>query len=276
MEPINTYILQTNSVRSVDANVNRFSSIFKKLKQPDLLVLPEVFAIRGNDDDYRQAAENIGTGKISQWCSEIARHYNCWLLAGSIIERADKKIYNTAVLFDRYGKIKATYRKMHLFEAHLEDGRVIKESDVFFRGIKPVLKTVENWKCGFSICYDVRFPELYRLYAFKGAQILFVPANFTQRTGKDHWEVLIKARAIENQAFVVAANQCGKNEATGVASYGHSIIVGPWGDVLAEADGENEMLIQAVLKPSLLLGVRARIPCLKHSISTIAIKAKKC
>lgn len=122
---------------------------------------------------------------------------------------------------------------------------------------------IDGWPCGLSICYDVRFPELYRLYAKRGASVLMIPSNFTQNTGKYHWETLVKARAIENQCFVVAPNQCGTNASTGVASYGHSLIVGPWGDVLAEG-GAEEGVMSATLDKEELARVRERIPALKH------------
>jgi nitrilase len=114
-----------------------------------------------------------------------------------------------------------------------------------------------------SVCYDLRFPELYRLYTERGARLLFVPSNFTQRTGRDHWEVLCRARAIENQCFVVAPNQCGANPATGIASHGHSVVVGPWGEVLCEA-GDDETVLTARLDIGALEATRRRVPALDH------------
>jgi nitrilase len=269
MMPLKVCVLQVSAGEAVSSNLARFSKLFRKTKKSDLVVLPEVFAIRTCDDEYKKNAECLNKGTVSLWCARMAREHNCWLLAGSILERSGKQIYNTSILFDRRGKMRSIYRKMHLFEAHLEDGRIIKEADIFSRGKTPVVYKMEGWSCGFSICYDVRFPELYRHYARSRVSLIFIPANFTQRTGKDHWDILVKARAIENQTFVIAANQCGKNERTGVASYGHSMIVGPWGEVLAEADGESEMLIKAELDPALLNDVRKRVPCLKHAVAKI-------
>lgn len=122
---------------------------------------------------------------------------------------------------------------------------------------------IEGWRCGLSICYDLRFPELYRGYAALGAHLLLIPANFTQRTGRDHWEVLVRARAIENQCFVVAPNQCGANPSSGVVSHGHSLAVGPWGEVLAAARDE-ETALHCVLDPAELWRTRQRVPALDH------------
>jgi predicted amidohydrolase len=124
---------------------------------------------------------------------------------------------------------------------------------------------IEGWRAGLSICYDLRFPELFRHYSAHNAAILFVPANFTRRTGKDHWSVLLRARAIENQCFVIAPNQCGVNRAIGVASYGHSMAIGPWGETLCEA-GRTEKVMLVELDPALLVSTRKRIPALRHRV----------
>jgi len=195
----------------------------------------------------------------------LARGKNAWVLAGSLLERDGQRVYNTSVLFDRQGAIRASYRKIHLFEARLEDGRLIREADAYDPGSQPVAASIDGWKAGLAMCYDLRFPELFRLYAAEGAQILFVPSNFTQRTGRDHWEILVRARAIENQAFVVAPDQCGTNPVTGVPSHGHSLVVGPWGEVLAEA-GDQETVITARLDVDELRKIRNRVPALTHRV----------
>jgi predicted amidohydrolase len=201
--------------------------------------------------------------ETTRWLAAAAAVRRCWLLAGSILERRRGRIYNTSLVFDRSGALRARYRKIHLFEARLDDGRVIRERSVYEAGSRPVMLMLEGWRCGLSICYDLRFPELYRLYADRGAHLLFAPANFTQRTGRDHWDVLVRARAIENQCFVVAPGQCGANPATGVASYGHSLVVGPWGEVLARA-GDRETCLAVTLDPDRLRETRRRIPVLRH------------
>jgi nitrilase len=246
----------------VPANLAALDALLAGAGSADLIVLPEVFAARGNDSDLRRAAEPLD-GLQAAWLKETARRHNAWVLGGSILEKADSCIHNTAVLVDREGRLSATYRKLHLFEARLENGKIVREQDVYEPGEHPVMADIDGWSCGLSICYDVRFPELYRLYVKRGATLLLIPANFTQNTGKYHWETLVRARAIENQCFVVAPNQCGTNAATGVASYGHSLIVGPWGDVLAEG-GTEAGLFTATLNRAELTQVRGRVPALKH------------
>lgn len=246
----------------VAANLKALDALLAGVDSADLIVLPEVFAARGGDRELKRAAEPLD-GLQGDWLRETALRHRAWVLGGSLLEKADGRIHNTAVLVDRDGRRVATYRKLHLFEARLECGRLVREQDVYEPGEQPVMAEIEGWSCGLSICYDVRFPELYRLYSKRGASLLLIPANFTQNTGKYHWETLVRARAIENQCFVVAPNQCGTNPVTGVASYGHSLMVGPWGEVLAEA-GSEPGLFSAVLDHGELERVRARVPALKH------------
>lgn len=256
-------ILQTEAGGEPEVNLSGIERRIARLGKGDLIVLPEVFAGRGDEDDYARWAEAI-PGPTTERLGVLARTRGEWLLAGSIVESAEKgKPYNTSVLFDRHGRIRAVYRKMHLFEARLENGAIIRESDAFAPGSSPVLAEIDGWRCGLAICYDLRFPELFRHYSHRGAHILFVPSNFTQRTGKDHWEVLLRARAIENQCYVVAANQCGTNPATDVASYGHSMAIDPWGTVLASAAG-RESVVTATLDPLAMKDIRAQIPALRH------------
>ncbi|MHC4200562.1 MAG: carbon-nitrogen hydrolase family protein [Planctomycetota bacterium] len=255
-------VVQNSAGRNAAANLDRIEHMLAGVGGVDLVALPEVFALRGSDTDLREGAEAVG-GRLTDWLAERARRAGAWVLGGSIIERDGEQVYNTSVLIGRDGRVASTYRKMHLFEAHLEDGKVVRERDVYAGGREPVLADVEGWRCGMSVCYDLRFPELYRLYSERGAQVLFAPSNFTQRTGRDHWEVLVRARAIENQCFVVAANQCGANPATGIASPGHSPVGGPWGEVLCEA-GDDETVLTARLEMSVIEATRHRVPALDH------------
>ena len=264
MKTIRVAIVQTSSGRNVEHNLRRLSELTDGIRRLDLIALPEVFAIRGADMDYRRTAQPLD-GPIAREMADLARKKRAWVLAGSLIEKSGRQLFNTSVLFNRRGRIAAAYRKIHLFEAHLEDGKHIRESDSYQAGKTPVTADIEGWRAGLSVCYDVRFPELFRNYARRGAHILFIPSNFTQRTGKDHWEVLVRARAIENQCFVVAPNQCGINEAIGVASYGHSMVVGPWGEVLGHA-GAKEHVFTVELDPRLLQKTRRRIPALRHRV----------
>jgi len=228
----------------------------------DLLALPEVLTVRGGHDDYVRAAEPVD-GPTVERLAGIAASRAAWVLAGSIVESAGDTRYNTCVLIDREGNVAATYRKIHLFEVHLPDGLTVREQDDYSAGSDPVMTNIEGWDAGLSICYDLRFPELYRQYSAAGAAVLFVPANFTQRTGEDHWEVLLRARAIENQCFVVAPGQCGANPVTRIESYGNSMVVDPWGRVLCRA-GSEPGILTTELAPEALEQTRARVPALLH------------
>ncbi|MDD5484365.1 MAG: carbon-nitrogen hydrolase family protein [Kiritimatiellae bacterium] len=261
-KPLKVAVVQNNAGNSIKCNLDRLGELIARIRVCDLIALPEVFALRGADRDYRAHAQSL-RGNLVQWLGGIAQSRRCWIMAGSIMEKAGDKIYNTLLLLNRRGKIAARYRKIHLFEAHLGNGRSVRESDVYSAGKRPVMADIEGWQCGLSICYDLRFPELFRHYAAAGAHLFFVPANFTRKTGRDHWETLLRARAIENQVFVVAPDQCGKNQATGLASYGNSMIVGPWGEIVCRA-GEKETVLTAVLDPENLRQTRRRVPVLCH------------
>ena len=260
--PLKLVLFQNSAGVKVERNLLRIEQRLRRVPSCDLIALPEVFAIRGNDVDYRAMAERL-PGPITNRLMALAKRRRAWILAGSVIEHCRNKIYNTSVLINRQGRIVARYRKIHLFEANLDNGQVVRESDIYAAGDKPVMAEVEGWPCGLAICYDLRFPELFRHYSRHGATLFFVPSNFTQKTGKDHWETLVRARAIENQAFVVAPNQCGVNPRTGIASHGHSLVVGPWGDVLAVA-GDKETILTVTLHQEALRRTRARIPVLRH------------
>ena len=260
--PLRVTLVQNNAGGNLAANVDRVDALLKPSPATDLIVLPEVFAFRGSDAEYRHIADPI-PGHLTGRLALLAERHQAWLLAGSIIERNLKQVFNTSVLFNPHGHVMAIYRKIHLFEAALEDGRVIRECDIYEHGNTPMTHTIAGWICAFSICYDLRFPELYRHYAAHGAHLMLVPSNFTQRTGKDHWEILIRARAIENQCFVVAPDQCGANPVTGVVSYGHSMAVGPWGEVLAIA-GDEETVLHVTLDPASMAATRTRVPALRH------------
>ena len=255
-------IVQLSAGDEKRGNLAKVDALIARFPDADLIALPEVFGIRGNDADYRAAAEPV-PGPTIERLAGAAKARRAWVLAGSVIEKAGNAVYNTSVLLDREGRVRATYRKMHLFEATLDTGEVIREADTYTAGSEPVTAEMEGWRCGLSICYDLRFPELYRHYAAQAAHVLFVPSNFTLRTGRDHWEVLVRARAIENQCFVIAPNHCGTNPRTGIASYGHSMAVDPWGEVLGAA-GDEEGVVTVTLDPDRLEKVRRRIPVLEH------------
>ncbi len=199
---------------------------------------------------------------------ELAAKRGIWLLAGSIAERApDGRIFNTATLLSPQGVIAASYRKLHLFDVEIPDGARYRESESVAPGdALPPTVDVLGIKVGLSICYDLRFPELYRTLADAGADLICVPAAFTAYTGRAHWEVLLRARAVENQAFVYAPAQVGR---IGPASenrnaWGHACIVDPWGEVLADAGGSEEGIALARIDPARLAQVRRDLPALRH------------
>jgi predicted amidohydrolase len=231
-----------------------------------LVALPENFHIRGSEEHNQlklEAAEAI-PGVLSDQLASIARRLSIYLLAGSFGERAGQpdKIYNTSLLFDHNGSIIAKYRKIHLFDVTIGDHVVTKESSRVKAGDTVVTADTEFGRVGLSVCYDVRFPELYRSHALMGAIISFVPANFTLYTGKDHWETLLRARAIENSMYILAPAQIGRVP-SGHQTYGRSMVVDPWGTVIACAP-DNEGVAMAILDLDAVSRVRARVPSLEH------------
>jgi predicted amidohydrolase len=228
-----------------------------------LIVLPEKWTAIGRDDDLRAAAEPLD-GPAVAWARAIARELAVDLIAGSIVERFPEreKLANTSVHAGPDGDIKAVYRKVHMFDVEIE-GHVYRESALEDPGDEIVLSaTAQGVELGMSICYDLRFPELYRILALRGARVLPLPAAFTLPTTRDHWDTLVRARAIENQAFVVAANQVGPHPG-GHHSGGRSMIVDPWGAVLAQAD-DREGHIAADLDLQRQREIRAQLPSLAN------------
>ena len=228
-----------------------------------LIVLPEKWTAIGSDEDVRAAAESLD-GPAIQWARAIARELRIDLVAGSILERiaGRERLANTSVHVDPEGEVKAAYRKLHMFDVEV-GGRTYRESELEEPGDEIVCsETSDGVELGLSICYDLRFPELYRILAVRGARILMVPAAFTLTTTRDHWETLLRARAIENQAFVIAANQVGEHPG-GHRSGGRSMIVDPWGVVLAQApDRETHVLAELDLERQ--REIRAQLPSLAN------------
>ena len=227
------------------------------------IALPEVFIWRGSKKLEREFAEEI-PGPSSTAMAELARELKVHLLAGSILEAipAQHRAYNTSLLFDPAGRLLASYRKIHLFDVDLANGVSLRESDTRAHGAEVVTAQTDLCIVGLSVCYDVRFPELYRGLAKHGAQVIFVPSAFTAYTGQAHWHALLRARAIENQAYIVAPDQFGKH-AKSFEAYGHSLIVDPWGKILAElADGPGVITTEIDLE--YLASVRAELPALNH------------
>jgi deaminated glutathione amidase len=261
MKPLRVGLAQMNAGRDVPSNLARIADWIRSSRGLDLLALPEVCCLRGDAQDYDARAETP-SGPLVAELRRLAAEKKIWLLAGSFPERADGgRPYNTSVLVDRAGDVAATYRKMHLFEARMDDDTRICEADCYRAGATPTLTAMEGWRVGLSICFDLRFPELYRDYARQGAHLLLAPSDFTRDTGRAHWETLLRARAIENRCFVLAPNQCGAHPVGGVVSYGNSMAVGPWGEILGRAGETDEGILEVELDPRRLTTVRRRLPC---------------
>jgi predicted amidohydrolase len=226
----------------------------------ELVVLPEKWSVLGRGEDLLAGAEPLD-GPALTWAAATARELGLDLVAGSIAERVpgEEKLRNTCVHVGPDGAVRATYRKVHLFDVEV-DGVVYRESDHEAPGDEPVLTEVQGAGVGLAICYDLRFPELFRVLAVRGARVFTLPSAFTVPTTRDHWEVLVRARAIEDQAFVVAANQIGEH-APGLRSGGRSLIVDPWGVVLACAP-DAETVVVADLDLAGQDAIRARLPAL--------------
>jgi predicted amidohydrolase len=229
----------------------------------NLIVLPEKWTAMGTDDELRAAAQTLD-GSAIQWARATARELGVDLIAGSFVERVvgQEKLANTSVHAGADGELKAVYRKVHMFDVDVA-GRSYRESDLEEPGEELVLsESADGIELGLSVCYDVRFPELYRILAVRGARVFPLPAAFTLATTRDHWETLLRARAIENQAFVVAANQIGAHPG-GNRSGGRSMIVDPWGVVLAQAP-DREGYIVAELDFERQREIREQLPALAN------------
>jgi predicted amidohydrolase len=249
--------VQLSSGRDRAANLERAEALVARAAATgaDVVVLPERWDCVGRPEDYLDAAEPLDGGEAAAAMARWARELGVALVGGSISERRDghEKISNTSCVFDAEGTLVAVYRKIHLFDVEV-GGRVYRESDSDEAGTDTVVAEVAGWRVGLSICYDLRFPELYRLL---DAELVTVPANFTAVTGRDHWHVLLRARAIENQCFVAAAAQIGPD------AYGRSLLVDPWGTVLAQAPDE-ETVVVAELDRARLREIRAALPSLAN------------
>jgi len=228
-----------------------------------VVALPEVFIWRGNKQLERAAAEPI-PGPTTAGLAALARELGIYLLGGSILEEipASQKAYNTSLLFGPKGDVLASYRKIHLFDVDLENGVTARESDTRAFGDGVVVAKTDLCFMGLTVCYDLRFPELYRALSFKGAQLVFVPSAFTAYTGRAHWEPLLRARAIENQVYIIAPDQHSKNPKS-FETHEHSMIIDLWGKILAELpDGPG--FITAEIDLDYLAKIRAELPVLTH------------
>ncbi len=259
--------LQTNAGRNWQVNLRRLDrQVDAALRQgARLLAFPETFACRDTAAKLTNNARYVTPVLIDHF-RQRARQEGAAFLLGSIMETSPvrNRVYNTSVLISEKGKVAAKYRKIHLFDIALRGKVTIRESRHILPGCRVVTGTALGVKVGLSVCYDLRFPELYRRLAHQGARIFFVPANFTHTTGKAHWEVLLRARAIENQAFVVAPGQSGTHPDTGIRSYGSSLVIDPWGEPLRQAPISGEHVLVTDLDLSEQARLRRSFPVLRH------------
>jgi predicted amidohydrolase len=266
MSKLRVALVQLAADADVAANLERAAALIRRAgeSRPSLIALPEVLHYRGPVAGFRESAAPV-PGRLTAPFEELARSLDTWILLGSVAESSSDpdRPYNTSVLLDPAGNVSATYRKMHLFDVSIENGPSDCESGRTTPGGEAVAALLggiaeeEDVRLGMSICFDLRFPELYRDLTAAGAAILAVPANFTEATGRDHWEVLLRARAIENGAFVIAPAQCGTGG--GVLSHGRSMIVDPWGIIVAQApDGPG--VVVADLELDRVRAVREQLP----------------
>ncbi len=257
--------VQLNSTENTERNLDTADRLVRDAVAhgAELVVLPEKWSVLGTGEQLAAGAQTLD-GPCIAWARSIARELGIDLVAGSIVERVpgEEKFRNTSAHVGPDGELKAVYRKIHLFDVEV-DGVVYRESDHEQGGEEVVVSTLASGvPIGLSVCYDVRFPELYRQLSAGGAQVLAIPSAFTLATTRDHWEILLRARAIENQCFVIAPNQIGEHPG-GFRSGGRSMIVDPWGLVLATAP-DTETAIVSELDLHELARIRRRLPALAH------------
>lgn len=260
-------VLQITSGPDVEANLDAVERMVRRgaSEGARLLVVPECFAYLGPEEGKLALAEELPAGgEILARCRSLASALGVELVLGGFWEKGERndRVRNAAIHLRSDGSIAAIYRKIHLFDVHLPDGTILRESDTVEAGDTPVVTTAPFGVLGLSICYDLRFPELYRALVDRGAIALAVPAAFTETTGKDHWHVLLRARAVEQQSYVLAAAQTGHHYGRRI-SYGHAMIVDPWGRILAECP-EGEGVAVAEIDPEVVRSIRAGLPSLAH------------
>lgn len=253
-------MVQLNSTEDWQTNLSVIETAMHNLQQCDLIVLPELAPFRP------KKPSNFSHAHIASMYTECLSHLkqfaqtnHTWLIAGSMIEpTATSQYFNTTHVLSPTGELMGSYRKIHLFQATV-DGTTLNESDRFLPGHQPLMCTINGWRIGFTICFDLRFPELFRWYAAKSADIIVVPSSFTHTTGNAHWYTLCQARAIENQCYIVAPNQTGIG-ANNVKSYGHSLMIGPTGGILQSLGDTETSTAYESFHPRVINHARSAIP----------------
>jgi deaminated glutathione amidase len=265
-------VIQTNSVHDKAKNIGQARALIEQAvaaDRPDVVVLPEVWNYRGGPTaDKLVNADEVPGGPAYEALQMLARTHKIWVHGGSMIEKiaGEARVYNTTCVFNREGHEVARYRKIHMFDITAPDGTPYNESHTIKPGEAIVLYDLEGLKVGCTICYDMRFAELYITLAKRGADIIMVPSSFTLQTGKDHWDLLLRARAVETQCYIVAPGQYGNyldGKGSARPSYGHSLIADPWGHIVAKvSDGIG--FASANIDPAQIRRVRELIPMNAH------------
>ena len=272
LESMKSYLaaaIQMTSVPDLQKNLAQAEELIDLAVRQgaELVGLPENFSFMGEEKD-KLAQGNAIAQATETFLQKMAQRFQVTILGGGFPIPVDSsgKVYNTALLINANGQELARYQKVHLFDVNVPDGNTYQEASTVMAGLElpPVYASPELGKIGLSICYDVRFPELYRHLSNQGADILFVPAAFTAFTGKDHWQVLLQSRAIENTCYVIAPAQTGTNYDRR-QTHGHAMIIDPWGVILADA-GEKPGVAIAEIKPTRLEQVRRQMPSLQHRV----------
>jgi deaminated glutathione amidase len=269
-------VVQLTSTTDVESSMKSAEALVREANRrgAKLVVLPENTSFMGSDEEKRKVAEPI-EGPTFARLSALAKREGIWLVGGTLPEKGPTQelTRNTSVVFSPEGRPVAAYRKIHLFDVALGEGATFKESSSVAPGEHGVVVETPLANVGLSVCYDLRFPALYRALVHAGAELLTVPAAFTVPTGRDHWEVLLRARAIENQCYVLAAGQFGQNTEKR-ATFGRSMIIDPWGTVLALAPDRPSVAV-AEIDLDHLRSLRRRLPCLEHERAEIPVRCER-
>jgi len=262
-------LVQMNSQGDKQANLATAEALIRKAAaedRPDLIVLPEYFAcLHGVRADMHASGEEFPNGEAYGLMSSLAKELKVTLHSGSMVERVGNAHYNTTVVFNPEGKEIARYRKIHLFDVDVPGGLIYRESDSVSRGQDVVTYKVGDTTVGCAICYDIRFPELFQALRDKGAEVIVLPAAFTLMTGKDHWELLARARAVETQTYFLAVGQTGSNTGGQKWCWGHSMVIDPWGHMTAQcSDGVG--ITAAKLDFDYMKSIRINLPVANHHV----------
>ncbi|MCY4158080.1 MAG: carbon-nitrogen hydrolase family protein [Bacteroidetes bacterium] len=256
--------VQMCSGQNIDANLSQAKLLIEEAvsRNAQLVALPENFSYLDREGKKIDAVENLNDGPAVELLQKLAQSHSIYILGGTVPLSANDRVTNTCLVFGPDGQIITRYDKIHLFDIHLDDSHSFMESRYIKPGKTPVTFEALGAKMGLSVCYDLRFPELYRVLTAQGARVLFVPSAFTWRTGAYHWLALLRARAIENLSYVVAPAQFGRHN-TERESFGHSVIIDPWGQILAQAP-DRACVISSDLNFAYQDQLRKRLPCLNH------------